>query len=242
MEENWKRQVLQRLETSAQTWEKDFPGEKEGQLFRLGMDMTRAALQSARLSQPESPGKRGPGITGPALRIGIMALAAFLTADMGRPAAALAVLAAGAVCLLLPGMRRTPEQPLPEVRFEGGLPEELKECIFRAAAEEPEPQPRREACPLTRDVNFARWVQMFALYAHRTENGNLLQQLRLLKQLLEEEGLYVYDELVTDQQGNAVLPPDEDAYMDLREGENWTKVTLPAVYTDSQVLMHGQIR
>lgn len=95
---------------------------------------------------------------------------------------------------------------------------------------------------LLTDEGFHRWLQQFALKVHRKGDYNDLQMLMSLKEVLEAFGLYIYDELETDDDGNVVLPPMEDSFMDMRQGDEWTAVALPAVYTEDKVLLCGVIK
>lgn len=91
------------------------------------------------------------------------------------------------------------------------------------------------------DRDFARWIQLFALHVKRHEERNLTVLYEGLKDALEPMGIFVYDEIQTDDEGNVVLP-NADYFMDLRAGEEWTEVPLPVVYNRERVLMMGQIR
>lgn len=95
---------------------------------------------------------------------------------------------------------------------------------------------------LLSDEGFHRWLQQFALRVHRKGDYNELQMLMSLKEVLESFGLYIYDELEKDDNGNVVLPPLEDAFMDMRQDDEWTAVAMPAVYTEDKVLLCGVIK
>lgn len=127
---------------------------------------------------------------------------------------------------------------------------ELAEALKKAAAplvklldrpEAREETEEKEVYDIHGDRSFARWLQMFALYVRRHENSNLEKLYSQLKDDLENMGIYIYDELDIDENGQIRLP-DEDGFMDLRTGEEWTEVKLPIVYTEKRILMHGQIK
>lgn len=152
-----------------------------------------------------------------------------------------AVLAVGGSALLL---RKKPAPKLTVAVNE----EERKEAPRNVAApvealrSDPESE-KSEVAPydVRTDRAFARWLQMFALYVRRNENENLEKLYLQLKDDLENIGIFIYDRLQTDEAGQILLP-DEDSFIDLRAGEKWTQVTLPVVYTENKVLMHGQIK
>ncbi|HHW00202.1 MAG TPA: hypothetical protein GXX36_11670 [Clostridiaceae bacterium] len=92
------------------------------------------------------------------------------------------------------------------------------------------------------DKAFGRWVQNFLMYAKCHQEDRKLQNLRddLINHLANMH-IHVYDEVYLNDDG---LPdvPIQDFLFDGREGDEYTQVTRPAVYSDKSILARGEIK
>lgn len=73
----------------------------------------------------------------------------------------------------------------------------------------------------------AQWIQKFYVYAVRHGEERSIQAMKEeLTDLLASMGITVYDEIILNEMGLPDLP-DENYYIDEREGENFTRVKRP---------------
>lgn len=179
-----------------------------------------------------------------ALCVCVQSVAGWLAAQVHPAAVIAAVAVVGAAGYLLCAPKKTKAVEAAVAAEETGtevceqiVEEVLRETEAVCASSEPTVQLPYN---VTEDRDFARWIQLFALHVKRSENINLHRLYEGLKSALEQMGIYVYDEIEFDDNGNARLP-DEDYFIDMRVGADWTNVTLPIVYNSARALMHGQI-
>lgn len=91
------------------------------------------------------------------------------------------------------------------------------------------------------DTGFGEWVQQFLLYADGRPDDRKLQRMRdELVAKLRRMKIHVYDEVRLGESGKPDVPV-QDYLIDSREGAAYTRVTVPAVYSDRAVLARGEI-
>lgn len=94
----------------------------------------------------------------------------------------------------------------------------------------------------TGDKELGLWVQKFLTCAQRRQEDSSLQMLRdELIGVLENMGITVYDELLLNDKGEPELP-DAAYYRDEREGEAYTRVKRPVVYSRRKLLAQGSLK
>lgn len=87
---------------------------------------------------------------------------------------------------------------------------------------------------------FARWLQNFSIITQRKNDHDLNNLYPQLKFELKRLGICIYDTLEYDTNGNVLLP-DKSYFQDWREGDEWTKVTMPIIHTKDKLLIKGKI-
>ncbi len=97
-----------------------------------------------------------------------------------------------------------------------------------------------ESSELCNNKEFARWIQTFALKVIKSDNEDSYQLLYSLQYQLERLGIYLYYKLDIRPDGSVRLP-EENYFIDDRDGEEWTRVALPVVYTKDRLLALGRI-
>lgn len=95
---------------------------------------------------------------------------------------------------------------------------------------------------VTKDKAFGQWIQKFYVYAARHGEERSMQAMKEeLTDLLASMGITVYDEIILNEMGLPDLP-DETYYIDEREGENFTRVKRPVVYSRNRLLAQGTLK
>lgn len=95
---------------------------------------------------------------------------------------------------------------------------------------------------VTKDQAFGQWIQKFYVYAVRHGEERSIQAMKEeLTDLLASMGITVYDEIILNEMGLPDLP-DENYYIDEREGENFTRVKRPVVYSRNRLLAQGTLK
>ena len=88
--------------------------------------------------------------------------------------------------------------------------------------------------------SFGEWAQNFIVHADAS-NDKRLQRIRdAFVGQLEMMGIEVYDELILDSTGKPAVP-FQDYLIDGRQGDEYTKVERPAIYSDRQILARGKV-
>ena len=244
--------IQKKLELSISKWteDKNIPTDSRDVYKQLA----EAAVQSLNIKvvsfkEPVVP-KESFSKVAPIIPPVIMALSAFLGAKLGESWGACAGVLAGAgvvwlVSRYLPKRSQNMQSPIsePDVELDiNGDDFDLRLAEIQITQPFSELKENPVFRDLLADEEFHRWIQQFALRVHRKGDYNELQMLMSLKEVLESFGLYIYDELEKDDNGNVVLPPMEDAFMDMRQDDEWTGVAMPAVYTEDKVLLCGVIK
>lgn len=92
------------------------------------------------------------------------------------------------------------------------------------------------------DRRFGEWVQQFILYAAgRVDDQETQSLLGMLMPRLAAMGIQVYDDVRLNDDGMPDVPI-QDYLTDSREGEMYTEVVRPAIYSDKGILAKGEIR
>lgn len=95
---------------------------------------------------------------------------------------------------------------------------------------------------VTGNERFGQWVQKFVVYVGRHEEDRNIQMLNNeLRNVLDSMGIAVYDELLLDEAGVPLLP-HQTYYTDEREGEAFTRVKRPVVYSERKLLAKGTLK
>lgn len=90
--------------------------------------------------------------------------------------------------------------------------------------------------------NFGEWAQRFIMYAHASPDKRLQRICDAFINQLETMDITVYDELILNSEGKPDVPsPFRDYLFDARQGQEFTKVERPAIYSDRQVLAKGKV-
>ena len=88
---------------------------------------------------------------------------------------------------------------------------------------------------------FGEWVQNFFMYAKNHPDDRKLQLMKeALMDRLAEMKIYVYDEVVLDEDGHPAIP-NSDYLIDRNDGAPYKFVNKPAVYSDRALLARGEI-
>lgn len=98
-----------------------------------------------------------------------------------------------------------------------------------------------QSVDLSEYKTLANWLQAFAIFANRSNNQDIRRLYNQLKSDLRTTGVYIYDNLEYDNDGEIKLP-NKEFFVDWRSGDEWTEVMLPVIYTKDKVLVTGQIK
>lgn len=88
--------------------------------------------------------------------------------------------------------------------------------------------------------SFGEWAQNFIVHADASNDKRLKRIRDAFVGQLEMMGIKVYDELIFDNTGKPAVP-FQDYLIDGRQGEEYTKVERPAIYSDRQILARGKV-
>lgn len=95
---------------------------------------------------------------------------------------------------------------------------------------------------ITKDGYFGQWVQKFSAYVNqRSEDQNIRMLYGELIGKLQSMDITVYDQLLLDENGLPAVP-DRTYYVDEREGDTFTQVKHPVVYSGRQLLARGTLK
>lgn len=94
---------------------------------------------------------------------------------------------------------------------------------------------------VTMDRRFGEWVQSFLKNTRDCEDRALARMRDNLLDRLELMKINVYDELKFNAAGKPDVP-FEDYLIDAREGERYTELVQPAIYSDRCLLARGKVK
>ena len=88
---------------------------------------------------------------------------------------------------------------------------------------------------------FGEWIQEFVVYANKHSDDRKIQMMKeSLLDRLTEMRIHVYDTVVLNEEGQPDVP-FADYLIDRSNGETYTAVRKPAVYSDRALLARGEI-
>ena len=95
---------------------------------------------------------------------------------------------------------------------------------------------------VSKDRGFGEWIQQFWVYCDKNPDDPNLQMLRgLLMSRLSCMEIHVYDTPELNENGKPDVP-FQDYLIDRRQGDAYTEVTVPAVYSKKALLARGEIK